>query len=403
MGKWRRQPRLTPEQLPSEIRQVEREIEQVAEAIAREEAVLAQEYGVPVPPHIPLTTPPAVPIPIAPLPEPLPEKCKERQSRFYVMDLANTLYVIDPETEAVLKTVHIGDEYNKGIYMIYDEAHERIYLSGTQGTPGVDQIYVFDVNSESVITTIDVGINPIITGIDKVRNILYVPSGNYDDAASGYLSVVDLNTDTVVATIDVASHLQFAWVEPGTGEVYMVAYDFANQVQIWHMDPDTYQTTLVAETNMFTQGWSFAAPDFAHGKIYTTGEGDSGTHLFAAIDMHTGAIESRVMPDTYWVLYADPYTGNILAISYEAIALIDPTTYAPTVLATASAGEMYSPFQIIPNVVGDTLYALTVSGQIYGYNLETGAEVYQMTIDGIDVDTNPTVDFVAVSKCIAWD
>jgi YVTN family beta-propeller protein len=403
MGKWKRQPAITPG-LPSEIRQVERELEAVeqelAAEIAREEALLEQELVPPLTPHVPgVILPPPAPEPI-PVP---PYECPKKPF-IYVANVewssetgepSGVLSIIDPEEGAVVKTVHV-DEPN--FYMVYDPAGQRIFMTG-ESEDGI--VTIFDVETDEVSATVVAGQYPLVVGVDPVRNVLYVPLSNFNNQPD--LAVVDLSTLQVLATLNITgteAAVQGAWVEPQTGTVYAIGPGYSGSFKIWKIDPDIYQVTQVNE-NVPMNGWSFAAADIPRGKAYVIGYSLADLPILVSVDIHTGAAEIIDLPDMRSIA-VDERTGNIILIGVHAVYVIDPVTFAFRLLATIDSNEYYSQFTSNSIIYDNILYTLTYEGIIYGNDLDTGAEVFKLDLD-VDTNNYSTYELVVAPRCVEWN
>jgi WD40 repeat protein len=396
MGKWKRQPPLTPEQLPSEIKQVERELEAVeqelAAEIAREEAIIEQELVPHVTPPAPGVITPTLPVPA---PEPVPPTVCPPYIYVTEVDYADntgTMYIIDPQKNELVKTV----EMDQGVVLIdYDPASRRIYLT----YPG-NLINVFDVETGQLVAPIPLGEPAIFVGVDMVRNVLYISylSSHYFQ----YITVYDLNTAQTIATVDIADpyeDAQYIWIEPQTGTVYILGFA-SPSFKIWKIDPDTYQVTLVSENVPLDSGFYFAAGDIARGKIYVLSADAPDTSILAVVNIHTGDAQIHEVPRTR-AISIDERTGNIILFSQNKVYVVDPITFTSRLLATIDNGSDISPYTSKSIVYDNILYALTLDGTVYGYDLDTGAEVFQMALD-VDTDNVQTYEFVVAPHCVEW-
>jgi WD40 repeat protein len=395
MGKWKRQPPLTPEQLPSEIRQVERVLEtieqELATEIAREEAIIEQERY----PAVTHADSAPTPVPVIPS-EPESPACKETKMFLYVMDYSNTMYIIDPAKGEVVQTIPIGDGNDNYILMQYDPLHNRIFLHSINNN---DKIYVWDVDTERIIATLIVTDQYGMIGIDQAHNLLYIPI----DGDPGFVAIYDLTTEQVVTLVHVSDNpdnVQIVWIEPISGTVYVLGADNANATfKLWKINPETNQVTIVNENTAFN-GWYGATADMLREKIYVTGESVVGTFpIIAAVDLRTETTTIHDLPD-FGMAEVDASTGNILLEGEHDLYVIDPVTFTSNHFATL-AGNTYYPNVSNVSSYENIWYTLTSADTIIGYDLATGAEVFQIALD-IDHDTNQVIAIVAARRCIQW-
>jgi YVTN family beta-propeller protein len=76
--------------------------------------------------------------------------------------------------------------------------------------------YYHQVYAQTVIATIDVGVNPIGVAVNPATNRIYV-TNNADDT----VSVIDGTTNTVIATVDVGDYPDGIAVNPTTNRIYV--------------------------------------------------------------------------------------------------------------------------------------------------------------------------------------
>jgi DNA-binding beta-propeller fold protein YncE len=399
MGKWKRQPSLPPG-LPSETRKVERVLEAVEQEsvaeVAREETLIEQGLVPPV------TYPPGTVIPV---PEPVippvpPYECPKKPFLYVTgyqwtgEPIGSTMYIIDPEVGVVVKTLPLEQPT---LRMVYDPASQGIFMDIPPAS-GSENVIVFDVETNEFIATIVTGEYAQISGVDPVRNVLYVPlMGNPDDVD---VAIVDLNTRQVIATLSGLDNVAIAWVEPQTGTVYVLGSDNTTySFKIWKIDPDTYQVTLVTASAP-ANGWFWAAADMTRGKIYLVGDSTADMPILVSVDIQTETAQILDLPE-HGSIGIDEHTGNVLLIGGQTVYIVNPMTLSAELLATIDNSEYHSQFTSNSITYENILYTLTQNGTIYGFDLDTGAEVFHLAL-GLDVNFNQAYELVVAPRCIEW-
>jgi outer membrane protein assembly factor BamB len=380
MGKWQRKPPSSEAVIPEEqVRQIEQEIAREEAVIAREEAVLAEEIR-----ELTLLTPTVPYIPPLPVnPEVIPTlspACTHVATHVYALSDASILYIFDQATGALQSTVSIGNEGNSGIFMTYDAVQRKIYLSGPSLTGSLEsnEVYVFDNDLSRVTQTIIGGADPMITGVDPVHDLLYIPNANYDQTGDGSLYIVDAATGALIATVTVGTgnNSFFAWPDLDNGAVYILTTSPTPDLSIWRMDAETYALTLV--TTYEDSGLSFAVADLPRGKIYIL-EFD-----VIIVDLYTGNVQHIPIGLNTGILGIDPVSGLLLLASPTDVYTFNPATSVVTLLASITddaylgLGSQYS-------VTDNIFYVATYNGYVYGYDITTGEPVFT-AFNGMDPD-----------------
>jgi DNA-binding beta-propeller fold protein YncE len=402
MGKWQRKPPGNEPVIPEQqVKQIEQQIAREEAGLAREEAVLAEEIreiaqAAPVIPQIP-------PLPVSPgvIPPPDERQCLAVSTHIYALTAdENVLFIIDPETGMTTATVQIGDDHNGGAYMTYDPVHRNIYMVGPKivstGPDSVsDAVYVFDDDIGEVVLTIITPSWPFFTGVDPVHNLLYVPHINIDDTTSGAVSVFDATTGAFIATIASAwLHSYFIMVDPATGTAYIMANDDIDAaVELWRVDGPTGTPALLTTLPTVL---NFPLMDWQTGNLYI-----SGSNKVFAYNIYDDTVTEYPVGLSYSSITLDPNTGVLYLLGNDEIHLLDPRTANTAILTTLPSGEYYTSTFNAYVMDGDVLYAATRFG-IYGYNIDTGQQVFAATPD-YDPDETWIASLIVGASCILWD
>lgn len=167
---------------------------------------------------------------------------------------ANTVSVIDGETNTVIDTIDVG-RAPYGVAYNYD--NHNVYV--TNGGGGVS---VIDGETNTVIDTIDVGQGPVGIAYNPDNGNLYVANIN-----SNTVSVIDGETNTVIDTIDVGSR------------PYGVTYNFDNNI-VYVANYGANTVTLIKTIPTPIKPIANAGPDQAvdsGDQVQLDGSGSSGS------------------------------------------------------------------------------------------------------------------------------
>jgi outer membrane protein assembly factor BamB len=140
------------------------------------------------------------------------------------------------------------------------------------------------------------------------------------------------------------------------------------------------------------------------GKIYILSEFAADDPALVVFDIQTGDAKFHNIP-VYGSLSVDERTGNVLLLGADTntVYVIDPlTTYAAHHIATINSSSYISPYTSNSIVYDNIIYALTLNGEIYGFDLDTGAEVFYLALD-IDTNNGGTAEFVVAPRCVEWE
>jgi YVTN family beta-propeller protein len=228
----------------------------------------------------------------------LPEKgymvtANKLGTKLYVGSIFTSIYVIDPATKTISKTITLADSstvrgmtYADGkIYAacsgtnkvaVIDTTTDTLtgyitvgagpgYLSANPtGTivyvvnSGANTVSVIDTASGTVTATINVGNTPVGLTVNSQGSRVYVVN-----QVGGSVSVIDTSSNTVTATITVANSPQHAALEPNGQRLYVSNYGSNNMSII-----DTSSNTVTGSINC-----SYNAPDYMFvGKVAATVE-----------------------------------------------------------------------------------------------------------------------------------
>jgi len=115
-------------------------------------------------------------------------------------DSTDTLYVIDGSTDSELTTVTVGGE---PIGVAVNSVTNTIYVTNNLD----DTVSVVDGATHTVIATIPVGVAPIGVAVSENFNRIYVVNSTV-----GTISIIDGTTNTVIDTVAVGANPQFIGV-----------------------------------------------------------------------------------------------------------------------------------------------------------------------------------------------
>jgi len=150
------------------------------------------------------------------------------------------LYVIDTVTNSLVggPLAVGGDTSPFGIAV--NPLTNRVYLTWFTST---GTVYVIDGVSNSLITTVAVGMDPTGVGIHSTANKAYVANSGTNN-----VSVIDLVGNTVIATINVGTTPEGLAVDPGANRAY-VANSGSGTISVIDTTTDTVIATITVGTS----------------------------------------------------------------------------------------------------------------------------------------------------------
>lgn len=135
---------------------------------------------------------------------------------------------------------------------------EALLVTGPAGSISVNRIYVANFNSNdvsvidgatnTVITTIPVGVNPAGVGINPLTNRIFIGNLNSDD-----VSVIDGITNTVIATVPAGDGASSVGVNTATNAIYVANFNF-DVVTVIDGATNTVITQIPVGVNPFRVG-----------------------------------------------------------------------------------------------------------------------------------------------------
>jgi len=247
--------------------------------------------------------------------------------------------------------------------MAYDSAKGEIFVANI----GDNTVSIIDDTTNTVITTIPVGLRAFGVAYDSVKGEIFVTN-----QGDNTVSIIDDTTNTVIATILVGTSPEGVAYDSAKGEIFVTNF-VSNSVSV--IDDTT--NTIIATIPVGTSPGG-AAYDSAKGEIFVTNEADN---TVSVIDDATNTVIATIpvgaAPEG--VAY-DSAKGEIF-VTNEAdntVSIIDDATN--TIIATIPVGT--SP--------GGAAYDST-KGEIFVTNASSG------TVSIIDDSTNTVVATVTVS------
>ena len=231
-----------------------------------------------------------------------------------------------------------------------------------------NNVSVIDIATNTVVTTVAVGINPEGVAVNPAGTPAYVTNRN-----SNNVSVIDTASNMVVGTVAVGTGPRGVAVNPAGTRVYVTNYN-SNTVSVI----DTATNTVVATVPVGVLPWGVAVNPA--GTLAYVANFNSGT--VSVIDTATNAVVATVAVfGAHSVAVNSAGTRVYVAKSNGLVAVIDTTTNPNTVVATVSVGGVPQTVAVNP---ADTRVYVTNSD-----NVSDGVSV-------IDTATNSVVATVAV-------
>lgn len=293
--------------------------------------------------------------------------------KIYVPSLGdNSVYIIDPETDAVIDTILVGVDSGistlvgdkmymrqSGSVAVIDTVTDTLSSTIPVGTGvgyltvvgnkvyamnnGSDNISVINSETDTVVSTINVGDSPVFGSI--VGEKLYVSNLESDN-----VSVIDTATDTVSATIAVGDGANYS---RALGSKLYVGNTNTNTVSVINTVTNTVIGTITVGTNPYYLN-SYA------GKIYVT---TSPSDLYV-IDSLTDTVVSDITvgDNPFYITVA----GKLLFVNNvdsSNLSVVDPSSGAVVDTVATDVGPLYSiPYENKVYVVnaGDSVGSVTV-------------------------------------------
>jgi YVTN family beta-propeller protein len=244
----------------------------------------------------------------------------------YVANIgANTVSVIDTTTDAVVKTIPVGD----GPWGVaVNQAGTYAYVVNNHDTASGDSVSVISTATNAVVATIKVGSVPF--------GIAFAPSGKTAYVANGKsnsVSVINTSTKTVTATVAVQSDPVGLAVMPNGTYVY-VANDVSGSVSVISTLTNKVVATIPVGSNPISVAIS---PDGSTAYVTNSGSNTismiqtASNHVVNTINVSAGPFGAAVSPDGHWL-----YVANSKGNTGDLVTVID--TASQTIKSTVVAG-----------------------------------------------------------------
>jgi len=232
---------------------------------------------------------------------------------------SNTVTVISSSTNSVITTITVGDD---PVDLIYDGSNQKVYVEN-QGSNTVSVI-----KGTSLVSTITVGETPLFLTFDPSNNdiyVAYVGSGFYSDQ----VAVISGATNKVITTVSIYSGVGAILYDPANKEVYATGYandGGGNQ-------NNAFFFAISSSTNKIVANITFT--DYFPVIQYLAYNPSNKDLYFAEVNGYSGGYFGALSP-------ANRYVGN-----YSSTSLYYPAqiTYNP------SQSDMYVAYPI-NNLVG---------------------------------------------------
>lgn len=202
---------------------------------------------------------------------PIGERCDQiavnpRTNRIYVASISlsssiGRLTIIDGKTNTVLKRLSIKGRVSS---LVVDDETNRIYFTNTSN----DTVNVLDGSKQTVIKTLKVGRNPVITPVlNKQTKQLYIPNN-----LSRYCSIMNTRTNTV-RKLQLGRLQSDIALNPVTNRVYLTSAQLSSKGRLFVINGDRNRVvrtkTIPAFASMFLNSRS--------NHLYLSEDVDSGS------------------------------------------------------------------------------------------------------------------------------
>jgi YVTN family beta-propeller protein len=300
---------------------------------------------------------------------------------YVVRQAADSVAVIDGDTETVVDTIQVGDT---PFAVALSPDASRAYVTNIHD----DSVSVIDTAARSVVGTVTVGDEPGGIAVAPDGSRAYVANGG-----DGTVSVIDLEADVVVATLAVPGSPRAVALTPDGTRVY-VAEQSSSTVHVF----DTSDHSSVATVDVGADPVHLAAlPDgsrvwvaSAFGSVFDPTDGD----LFA-ISTTTNTVVQTAVNQFMMALAAAPDGGRLYTAGWE-LRTHDPLTGAIGVSVPNDSG--ITDLAVSPD--GGRLYVPSnVAGRVSVYDTATMAVRERITVGGqpmgiaVAPDRGPTARF----------
>jgi len=252
------------------------------------------------------------------------------QTRAYTVDFDGAINVFDTETNAVVDKITLCTNLScTPIIAAATPNGTRLYVTNTL----LNNVWVVDTISDTVIDTITVGPNPWGVAITPDGKRAYV-------AAGGIIDVIDTDTNRVIHTIsDIDNPIGIAITPDGT-RAYVA--NGAGTVSV----VDTGTDTIIATIPILDR---FGLPAFGLSAIVITPDGtrayvvSSNTGQIDVIDTTTNAVITTIPPQMDYPLGG----GNLsLALNSDGTRVYTASPFLPAVVIDTSSNTIIATIPI---------------------------------------------------------
>ena len=160
--------------------------------------------------------------------------------------------------------------------VVYDPANSFVYVVNHQSFT----VSVINSTSNAVVATIPVGGNPYYAAFDPINNDIYVTN-----FFSNTVSVIDSKSNAVVTTIPLAANSGPTGVafDPVNNDLYVTSHNSGNTVSVINGTRNTVTATInIGGTSGTGAGPYYAAFDPANRNIYVTNPGSNTTSVISS-------------------------------------------------------------------------------------------------------------------------
>ncbi len=214
----------------------------------------------------------------------------------------------------------------------------RIYVANADS----NNVSVIDGNTNTIISTVTVGVAPIAVGVNTKTNRVYV--ANFFTPKN--ISVIDGNTNAVINTITVGPAPDGIGVNLNTNRIYVTDFSENN---VYVIDGNT--DTIIATVNVGHQPGSNIGVNPLTNRIYVANQ---TTDNVSVIDGNTNTVIATITVETpsdptvdtatNRIFIADRFNGNLNVIS----------GFSNTIITTIKVGE--DPSGVGINQITDRIY-----------------------------------------------
>jgi DNA-binding beta-propeller fold protein YncE len=233
----------------------------------------------------------------------------------------NTLTVISGSSGAIVANVPLGQQ---PIAAAFNPVTNVVYVSTTGTGTGSGAIAEVDASSNTLITTVPVGL-AVFIAVNPVTNLVYFSNSQWT------VSVLDATANTVIGTITTGSQccMEGIAVDATTNRIYVTqeVLGHGNVNQLVVINGSTNKPTSFPVTGSFAVG----APvvDSTLNRVYVPDSAGGGLYVLNA---GTGKVIDTVLPTYYGPVAINSSTHRIAAIGvpgavYE-VGFFSPGTFA---------------------------------------------------------------------------